>query len=148
MQGYRLISMSMLSFIYFQISTKEPKDKVLILHAHLVPVTVLLEPLTKLVFLQCGWQEGIMSEICRVDSTRNLTGSIWLLSHSLWTAHQVKYISVLFELILAKNLEDKKRKQPTNYIKWNPKTSERGFLSSSGTSSYSGALDNYWSGYF
>lgn len=57
-------------------------------------------------------------------------------------AHQAKHIIVLFELVLAKDLEEK-RKQPTNYIGSHPKNSERGFLPSSEISSFCIALKNY-----
>jgi hypothetical protein len=53
------------------------------------------------------------------------------------------YISVPIEPVLTKDLEEKKRKQLSNYIKSTPRTSERSFLLFFGTSSFFSVRESY-----
>ena len=127
------------------ISMKEPNREVL----PLVPLTVLLRSLTKLMFLQIGWEKGVTGvSFYAIDSARKLIGGIWFRSHKFPNSSPSSKLFCTFWASLAKQCKEKKRKQPNNYIKWNCKTSEKDLLLFSGTSSFLTALENYRSGYF
>lgn len=55
------------------ISMKEPNSEV----SPLVPLTVLLKSLTKLMFLQIGWEKGVTGvSFYAIDSARKITDGI------------------------------------------------------------------------